>query len=302
MASPTKKPLALPICSSPLATPLPPEPAASQGMCPDSDEELWLQELCRAPPAPAKRSLSLNSSDEAWLESICRHAPRSRSTPSPELPDGHPMPSPPPTPTTSHQFVGRVACATAKKPAPSVPPEAVEATPACPDVDWATRLAANGMPLPASTTWQLPEQDSIVWRAPDSPPAASQEGFQADLHRCLWFVLAWLRALRIAAFKIGIAFDPLDRWFNGSFGYQKEQMWQFMHVMYVGPPQSCRLLEIALISNLRSIAGCYNERPGGEGVSATSSSSAPACYCYAVYAPAGSGIGMHSSWRQRRQR
>jgi len=158
------------------------------------------------------------------------------------------------------------------------------------------------MPLPDSTTWKLPEQDSVVWHAPQSPPAASQEALRTDLHWCHWFVLAWLRALRnLAAFKIGIAFEPEGRWNNDEFGYRTEKMWMFMHVMYAGLAQDCRRLEIALIEKLKGVTGCYNERPGGEGVSSTSLSGST-CYCYAVFAPAGAGVSVHTSWRHRQNR
>ena len=340
MASPPKtpkQPLVLPIASSPSlpAAPPPAAPAASQGVCSDSDDEQrWLQELCRAPRAPVKRSLSINSSDEAWLESLCRHSKGQRSSAPLECPVSHRTPSrtaeaasllPPPArrptnlSTSSTRIEGSIVRAKAKKSPPSVPSTRIEesivrvkaqkspspvplkasgATPAGPETDWIARLAAYGMPLPDSTKWQLPRQDQIVWDAPQSPPAASQEAFRTDLHRCLWFVFAWLRVLRIAAFKIGIAFDPVDRWWNDEFGYRTEQMWMFMHVMYAGPPQRCRLLEQDLVRSLRNVAGCYNERGGGEGVSATSSSASP-CYCYVVFAPAGHGVSVHSSWRQR---
>ena len=306
-----------------------PAPAASQGTFADSDDELWLQELCRAPPAPPKRELSINSSDEAWLESLCRrHSPGSAfqkaeeedsMRPLAERPNSQPMTSrlggatllsPPAKRPKSQPMTSRIGEGTlhqtAKKSAPPVPPDGAR-TPACPHhTILMARLAAYGMPLPDSTTWKLPEQDSVVWHAPQSPPAASpaasQEALGTDLHRCLWFVLAWLRALsNVAAFKIGIAFDPEHRWNNDEFGYRTEQMWMFMHVMYAGLDQNCRSLEIALIQKLKNIPGCYNERPGGEGVSSTSSSGST-CHCYAVFAPAGDGVSVHTSWRHRQNR
>ena len=215
-----------------------PAPAASQGTCADSDDEIWLQELCRAPPAPPKRELSINSSDEAWLESLCRHSPgsalqkteeESSMRPLAERPNSQPMTSriggatllsPPAKRPKSQPMTSRIGEGTlhqtAKKSAPPVPPDGAR-TPACPHhTILMARLAAYGMPLPDSTTWKLPEQDSVVWHAPQSPPAASpaasQEALGTDLHRCLWFVLTWLRALsNVAAFKIGIAFDPEHR-------------------------------------------------------------------------------------------
>ena len=46
-------------------------------------------------------------------------------------------------------------------------------------------------------------------------PVASQDAFESDVHKCLWYVLAWIRALsHVAIFKVGIAFDPTHRWTN----------------------------------------------------------------------------------------
>ena len=40
----------------------------------------------------------------------------------------------------------------------------------------------------------------------------------------------------------------------------------FMDVVWQGPAQSCRNLERDLTQAVRSIPGCYNDKPGGEGV------------------------------------
>ena len=94
----------------------------------------------------------------------------------------------------------------------------------------------------------------------------------------------------------GIAFDPAHRWRNDEFGYVHEKMWMFMDVMHSGSADECRSLEKDLIQSVRRLPGCYNTRPGGEGVR---SATPGTCYCYAVYAPAGSGVGVHAAWRHR---
>ena len=104
--------------------------------------------------------------------------------------------------------------------------------------------------------------------------------------------------MAMGIFKIGIAFDPEDRWFNQSFGYAHEEQWTFMDVMVVESAANCRWLEEELISMLKPLAGCYNERKGGEGISSRGGASPP-CHCYAVYAPAGGGIGVHQAWLKR---
>ena len=76
----------------------------------------------------------------------------------------------------------------------------------------------------------------------------------------------------------------------------REMIWTFMDVMYAGTRAECRLLEIALISRLGPIPGCYNTRPGGEGISASGGASAPLCYCYTVFSPAGHGKGLQAQW------
>ena len=80
------------------------------------------------------------------------------------------------------------------------------------------------------------------------------------MQRCLSLVLVWLRALRnLAAFKIGIAFEPEGRWNNDEFGYRTEKMWILIYGIYVGLTEDCRRLAIALIDKLKGVTVCYNE-------------------------------------------
>ena len=101
-------------------------------------------------------------------------------------------------------------------------------------------------------------------------------------------------------FKIGIAYSPEDRWNNNVFGYATEERWMFMDViMCAGSVEQCRALEIDLIARLQKVPGCYNIKPGGEGIF-SASGKLLACYCSAVYAPAGSGVSARAAWRARK--
>ena len=116
---------------------------------------------------------------------------------------------------------------------------------------------------------------------------------------CLGRLACWFASFEhIIVFKFGICFDPEHRWRNRAFGYLQERMWQFMDLLFVGSPQQSRRLEIALIAATRSVAGCQNEAPGGEGVAAGSESADP-CYCYVVVAPAGRGLGLRRAFDLR---
>ena len=104
--------------------------------------------------------------------------------------------------------------------------------------------------------------------------------------------------MAICIFKVGIAYDPADRWSNQQFGYMRDRQWMFMDVMVADSAEECRCLEQELIAALKLLAGCYNEKPGGEGISSLGGGS-PSCHCYAVYAPAGSGIGVRQACLKR---
>ena len=116
---------------------------------------------------------------------------------------------------------------------------------------------------------------------------------------CLGRLGCWFATFEhVIVFKFGICFDPEHRWGNREFGYLQERMWHFMDLLFVGCAQKCRRLEIALIAETRSIAGCQNEAPGGEGVAAGSEVADP-CYCYVVVAAAGHGLGLRRAFDMR---
>ena len=320
MATPIP-PLVLPLApSAATASPSAPALAASQGTMPlGSDEaDCWLRELLdwapRPPPRlPPRRQLSSNSSDEAWLAEIC---PQSSGRSAPSVTAGILVASPPLLDDEGrHGQIGPGRHAqispvgsdsmrpTARKSVPSIPLDDVLRPQTCAWTDLSTTLAACGMPIPESSWWKLPLHGSILRQAPEMPPdpVASQGAFESDVHKCLWYVLAWIRALsHVAIFKVGIAFDPTHRWTNPEGGYITERCWWFMQVMYRNTPQNCRLWERALIAKVRGIPGCYNERPGGEGVSPDNP--VPTCYGYVVFAPAGGGLGVQVAWTQQLQR
>ena len=103
----------------------------------------------------------------------------------------------------------------------------------------------------------------------------------------------WQRTFQhIMAFKIGIATCPEERWEL----YGREEMWLAMDVVYRGDAQTCRMLETRLIEILKRIPGCYNQKPGGEGISSTTDHK---CTVYFVFAPCGGGVGSIVAHRRR---
>ena len=75
-----------------------------------------------------------------------------------------------------------------------------------------------------------------------------------------------LAAVGPIVFKVGIAADPDHRFWNPELGDEIERTWHFMDVVWSGPANESRNLEINLISALRGLPGCRNVRAGGDGV------------------------------------
>lgn len=132
----------------------------------------------------------------------------------------------------------------------------------------------------------IPEQfDVVLWN----------DGIGKALDPMKWGsqrLAAWLRTMGPAIFKCGIAADPVDRYFNGNYGYAVEDRWHFMDVFWEGPANQCRQVEIEFISVTRGVEGCCNESRGGEGVRADRTHQ---CYVYLVLASAGHGISLKQS-------
>ena len=71
-----------------------------------------------------------------------------------------------------------------------------------------------------------------------------------------------------------------------------------MDVLVEDPANVCRYAEILLISKMKNLSGCQNERPGGEGVAPSRTHS---CYLYLVIAGAGEGISLGAAVMRRRR-
>lgn len=240
-----------------------PARALSVVLCDSSSDDEWLHEICSAP----RRTLRLSSSDETWLENLCCSSRAGGPSPQQSL-------------------------------ISSTPPQLAPLTaPYTSQAQLVQDLAKANLHMP-SPPWPLPPQDSIIRDALQAGGASPYGGRQALVLKCLWRIAGWKAAMATCIFKVGIAYDPADRWLNQQFGYMLERQWMFMDVMVADSAEECRCLEQELIAVLKPLAGCYNEKPGGEGISSRGGAS-PSCHCYAVYAPAGSGIGVHQEWLKR---
>ena len=291
------------------------------------DEELIDdEEFERHRPRSRKRQLKLNSSDEDWLLTLCRArrspnsphagsssasvstgAPASQQSVSDESPPHQQSVSDEPSP---HSVGGQHCPASGgqevfARDGPGVAATAREVglAPLDPIKEIAQKLASLHLPLPAQ--WDLPVQGELVWSVQERERATDALVSASDADFCIWRTLSWFRSMsNLTVFKVGIAHDPAHRWSNNEFGYVLERMWMFMDVMVASSPLKCRELEITLIAQLQSVSGCYNIKPGGEGISSSDSTAATAgthatCYCYVVFAPAGGGRGLHAEWRDR---
>ena len=93
-------------------------------------------------------------------------------------------------------------------------------------------------------------------------------------------------------FKVGICGDPQSRLQL----YHTEKVWLAMDLAFQAPAEMCRRLEIELIKALKSTPGCYNIKPGGEGVSTGADYKR---FVYFVIAPCGEGISLREAHRRR---
>ena len=103
----------------------------------------------------------------------------------------------------------------------------------------------------------------------------------------------WHTVLGPMVFKVGIAADPDHRFWNPEFGYHTERTWLLMEVLWQGPANQMRNLEVCVIDAVQSLPGCRNESPGGEGVRADR---VHECFLYIVVAPCGHGMGLEHAW------
>ena len=94
-----------------------------------------------------------------------------------------------------------------------------------------------------------------------------------------------LREIGVAAFKLGIAMSPIRRFKGLSWSYKYSEGFTEMMLLMASTATECRALETMLIARFRARPGCYNEKPGGEGIR----DSELLCFTYAVFADAGTG-------------
>ena len=71
-----------------------------------------------------------------------------------------------------------------------------------------------------------------------------------------------------------------------------------MDVVVRGPANVCRQLEIELVSALSTVQGCYNQKPGGEGVG---KDRVRLCFVYLVVADAGHDHALQVSCKRCRK-
>ena len=274
----------------------------------DGEAEAWLHELCRAPRRSLLPTLS-DSSDDDWLHELCRGQPPRSDAPVvvlevsvlPALHHGSGVPV-----SSGPRSSGVPVCRRPAERSESVRGELgsnAQSTWRNPVLghyqsmhQLVSDLELSQLRLPPSV-WSMPARNDIIW---DALELFRGSGVPV-IGRCLWRIAAWSASLKVCIFKVGIAYDPDHRWRNKDFGYAPEQIWTFMDVLHRGRVAECRALEIDLIARLRDVPGCYNDKPGGEGISANSATCSAECHCYAVFAPAGSGLGVHAEWRKRRQ-
>ena len=96
-----------------------------------------------------------------------------------------------------------------------------------------------------------------------SLPQAQYGNHNIAFVHCCRKLAAWFAAVGPIVFKVGIAGDPDHRFWNPEFGYEIERTWHFMDVVWSGPANECRQLEIDLMYTIRGLPGCRNVSAGG---------------------------------------
>jgi hypothetical protein len=162
-------------------------------------------------------------------------------------------------------------------------------------------LLSRGTAVP--TALAVPSQDSVVWSGVTSffPKSALETKLLVwPFTHVVARLAMWQAVFGILIFKVGIAADPLQRYRNAEFGYQHEGPWQFMDVLVQARASTCCILEKLLIRSMGTIRGCfgcYNEKPGGEGVQNDSDHD---CFVYLTIAEAGHGRDLAREAKRRR--
>ena len=141
-------------------------------------------------------------------------------------------------------------------------------------------LIAEAQSIGALPSVCVPQKDCVLWNV------------QSVLDPVTWGkqrLSAWLFVLGPAIFKVGIAASPMHRFFSSEFGYVLEERWHFMDVIWKGPANRCRQIEIDLIAATQCVEGSFNEKLGGDGVHPDRTHE---CYVYLVLAAAGHGLSL----------
>ncbi len=92
---------------------------------------------------------------------------------------------------------------------------------------------------------------------------------------------ARLATIGVAAFNIGVAYDPIHRFRGETWSYCHEGFTE-MQLLSVTEATEARLLEMELIDHFRGRQGCHNLAPGGDGIAPSRNY----CYVYCVFADA----------------
>lgn len=213
--------------------------------------------------ALAAQHVSDNDRDDDWLRDLCR-APRA----------------------------ARVA-ADVRRHVDHAPPRPMDAVNlVCPDRETTllptpTRLTGRRrccrrptreLPLPLGTLPQqpldtvklvFPDQETlqILQGDPDMRTGALQRGpAAAAFQGATAAVEQRLCEIGVAAFKLGIAMSPMERFRGHHWSYAISEGFTEMALLMASTATECRILERLLIATFRARPGCHNEAPGGEGM------------------------------------
>jgi len=237
------------------------------------EEDSFLQDVLasfreRNRAALAAQHVSDNDSDDDdWLRDLCRREPRPMDAAVNLVsPDRETTLLPTPT-----RLAGRRSCC--RRPTRELP------------------LPPGTLPQqPLDTTVRLvfPDQEALqsLQADPDMRTGALQRGpAAAAFQGATAAVEQRLCEIGVAAFKLGIARSPVERFRGHHWSYAISEGFTEMALLMASTATECRILERLLIAAFRARPGCHNEAPGGEGMRDSDS----ICFAYCVFADAGTG-------------
>ena len=207
-----------------------------------------------------------NDSDDDWLRDLCRREPRPMDAVNLVSPDRETTLLPTPT-----RLDGRRSCCrrtTRELPVPlgTLPQQPLDTT---------VKLV-----FPDQETLQIlqADPDMRTGALQRGPAAAAFQGATAAVEKRLC-------EIGVAAFKLGIAMSPMERFKGHHWSYAISEGFTEMALLMASTATECRILERMLIAAFRARTGCHNEAPGGEGMRDSDS----LCFAYCVFADAGTG-------------